>query len=200
MMPTGHRYEYPRQNAALFARVEASGGARLWPFPPEQNAQTWTFHKRNAVLAALADILVVVQAGRRSGAQSAAKCARALDRPILSAAAPPWMPAFAGSTEEVLLGAEPLISSAQVLAAVGLGSVTNSMTSALAPPQTAQELLRPEHERRILEALRGAPRHKDELCAITALPPSTVSMALLTLSLEHVLVEGPDGSFRRNLA
>ena len=56
--------------------------------------------------------------------------------------------------------------------------------------------LSPPH-RAVLRALAGEVRHVDDLCLETGLPAPLVQEALLTLTLEAVLVEGPVGWFRR---
>jgi DNA processing protein len=51
--------------------------------------------------------------------------------------------------------------------------------------------------RAVLQALAEGVRHVDDLCLETGLPAPLVQEALLTLTLEAVLVEGPVGWFRR---
>jgi DNA processing protein len=67
------------------------------------------------------------------------------------------------------------------------------------PRREAPEL--PEHltttERALFEALGNQPEHMDDLCERTGLGPSSVTAALLTLTLAAVVVEGPAGFFRR---
>jgi DNA processing protein len=49
----------------------------------------------------------------------------------------------------------------------------------------------------ILSALRDTPLHLDELCDLLGLEPRALAPALLTLTLQAVVVEGPAGFFRR---
>jgi DNA processing protein len=68
----GHRHFFPRRNRPLAARILASGGAILSPYPPDQPAKPGQFLERNGVVAALADAVLVVEAPARSGALNTA--------------------------------------------------------------------------------------------------------------------------------
>jgi DNA processing protein len=68
----GHRHFFPPRNRGLAERILAAGGAVCSPYEPELPAQPWRFLERNAVVAALADAVVVVEAPQRSGALNTA--------------------------------------------------------------------------------------------------------------------------------
>lgn len=72
VLGSGHAAFFPHRNAALAERMVASGGAVLSPYPPHQIAQPFQFLARNAVVAALADAVLVVEAPARSGALNTA--------------------------------------------------------------------------------------------------------------------------------
>lgn len=52
-------------------------------------------------------------------------------------------------------------------------------------------------ERLVFSATSDRPAHTDALASSTALPPPRLATALLTLALKNVVVEGPEGFFRR---
>jgi DNA processing protein len=68
----GHHRFFPRRNFALAERMIAGGGAVLSPFAPEDDARPGQFLARNAIVAALADAVVVIEAPARSGALNTA--------------------------------------------------------------------------------------------------------------------------------
>ncbi len=72
VLGSGHRCFFPRRNLELAERMIAARGAVLSPFPPEQEAAPWHFLARNAIVAALADAVVVIEAPARSGALNTA--------------------------------------------------------------------------------------------------------------------------------
>lgn len=72
---------YPSANQQLIERVEETG-AVIAEVPSGVPPARWRFLMRNRVIAALASVTVVVEAGRRSGAINTAGHAAALGRPL----------------------------------------------------------------------------------------------------------------------
>jgi DNA processing protein len=71
----------------LVPRIRASG-ALVSQYAPTFCAQPWAFAKRNATIAALAEAVVVVEAGQVSGALITADEARRLGRPLFAVPGP----------------------------------------------------------------------------------------------------------------
>jgi DNA processing protein len=181
---TGHRCCFPATHAALFDAIARGPGAMVWPFAPGYRHRSG-FLSRNRILAALADAVVVVQAGFPSGALHAADCARKLVKPVWAVPAAPWMKEFAGSRSLLDAGARPLTSIEGLLASLGVETARAEVPSG------------PESE--VLATLSTVPLHPDIISARAKLSPQAVAAALLTLALENVVVESPPGFFcRRN--
>jgi DNA processing protein len=186
---TGFGVLYPKQHGPLFERVVEGGGAMLWPFAPGTQGHPSRFLQRNAVLAALCDTLVVVQARIPSGALNAASWARRLHRGRWVVCPAPWdSSGFEGCELEAGNGAQVLTSTERFLKEVGLGS---------AQPRQLPTAPRNHDESRVLAAASMTPAHIDELAGRCGLAYPEVMTALLTLALENVLVEGPEGFYRR---
>jgi DNA processing protein len=189
---------YPSTHADLFESIGRGPGAMLWPF---HGAGTrGAFLARNEVLVALADAVVVVQAGLHSGALHAASCARALKKPLWVVPAAPWMPAFAGSLKLLEDGAFALTSVDRLLRSLGVVSgaaadhcSSGVETSGLMPTFS-------DCEYKVLDAISKGPLHVDAIVAQANQSAQAVTAALLTLALENVVVEGPPGLFRRRRA
>jgi DNA processing protein len=207
---TGHGHVFPPEHAALFDRIAAEGGAMIWPFEASKKADPLSFFSRNGVLVALSDAVVVVQAGIPSGALNAAAWARRLARPVWAVCPPPWIGGFAGCALLLDRGARPLTSVSAWLRAVGLtprGKATpGAATTTPRPTPTARPTPSPPpvpdrplgpHELAVLDALSITGQHVDEIAAKSGLCVAAASTALLTLALEDVVVEGPEGLFRR---
>ena len=67
VLGTGIDVAYPERNAALFEEIVASGGALVTQFAPGAQPRKQSFPMRNAVIAGLADAVVVVEAQPASG-------------------------------------------------------------------------------------------------------------------------------------
>jgi DNA processing protein len=81
VLPGGAERAYPAARRALHAQIRASGAA-VSELPPGAQVRRWTFPARNRIIAALAAMTVVVEAGERSGALITAGYARSLGRPV----------------------------------------------------------------------------------------------------------------------
>ena len=82
VLPNGFAPAYPAAHRALFERIVATGGGLLSELPDGTAPRKWTFLRRNELIAALADVVVVVQAPRGSGALATAAVARKLGKPV----------------------------------------------------------------------------------------------------------------------
>ncbi len=79
----GHDRPYPAENRRLFERA-AAGGLVLSEYPPTRGPRPAQFLERNRLVAALADAVLVTQAGARSGALATARAAREIGRSVLA--------------------------------------------------------------------------------------------------------------------
>lgn len=119
--PAGWLRPYPPEHAALFCEIVARGGAYLSIVDDECCARRHQFFARNALLVALVQVVIVVQAGWRSGARNAAKFARELGRLLFVAPSSPWIPQGLGCNLELGLGARILGSASEVVRAAKSG-------------------------------------------------------------------------------
>ena len=87
---------YPAGHGDLIERISAAG-AVIGEVPPGSAPTKWRFLQRNRLIAALADVTVVVEAGWRSGSLNTAGHAAALGRPLGAVPGPVTSAASAGS-------------------------------------------------------------------------------------------------------
>jgi DNA processing protein len=193
---TGHEQCCPATHAPLFSTIAKGPGAMIWPFAPRYMHRSG-FLARNRILVALADAVVVVQAGWPSGALHAASWARKLKKPLWVVPVPPWAPwpeRFRGSHRLLDEGARPLTAIDVLLRSLGLAAADTTdrggphpmLTRALSADESA-----------VLAIGSSVPLHTDAIAARAGLSPQATAFALLTLALEDVVVEGPPGFFRR---
>lgn len=83
VLGSGVDVPYPRSNLDLYRQV-ATTGAVVSEFPPGMAPTQWTFPRRNRLLAALGDGLLVTEASVTSGAMQTANWALELGRPVLA--------------------------------------------------------------------------------------------------------------------
>jgi len=104
VLGTGLNEVYPPEHVALQRELQASVGLLTERFPGSSPTRS-TFAMRNRLLAALADAVILVQAGKKSGALHTTEAAKRLGRKI---GAYPWdvfEPLAAGTNEAIRRGA-----------------------------------------------------------------------------------------------
>ena len=68
VMGTGIDIDYPKENGALFDKIAKSGGLIVSEFPMGMGPLKENFPKRNRIMTAISDSLLVVEAAKKSGA------------------------------------------------------------------------------------------------------------------------------------
>lgn len=96
------------------------GGLLVSEFPPGQSAGHWTFPVRNRVIAALARVVVVVEAGEQSGTRITVDHALRFGREVLAVPGPLDAPASVGCLRLIAEGATLVQGPQSVLEAAGL--------------------------------------------------------------------------------
>ncbi|MBL0172597.1 MAG: DNA-protecting protein DprA [Gemmatimonadaceae bacterium] len=119
VLGTGLDIAFPRRHRALQERI-ADDGLLLSELPPGAPGHGGTFPRRNRIIAALADITVVVEAGEGSGALITADYAHALDRRIACVPNAIDVPSSRGSNALLKAYAEPILSPDDVLSMLSL--------------------------------------------------------------------------------
>lgn len=93
VMAGGVSQLYPRAHLEVFDQILQSGGGIISEVPPFWRPARWRFLSRNRIIAALADAVVMVEAGVRSGAVVTLKRAQEMGREIA---------AYPGSSRNVI--------------------------------------------------------------------------------------------------
>jgi len=118
---TGLDVVYPRRNGELWAAV-AAAGAVLSEYPLGTRPEPWRFPARNRIVAALADIVVVVESHARGGSLHTVTAALERDVMVMAVPGPVRGAASAGTNALLVAGAAPVRDAGDVLVALGLDS------------------------------------------------------------------------------
>jgi DNA processing protein len=121
VLGTGVDIVYPAENAALAARLLEAGGALVSEFADGTPPRRGHFPRRNWTMAALADLVVVVEAAEGSGALITAEAALALNREVMAVPGSIFSPLSVGTHQLLRDGAGLVQNARDVLAALGQG-------------------------------------------------------------------------------
>lgn len=186
VLGTGVDVPYPAGHRELHRQI-AERGLVLSENPPGAKAHPGSFPKRNRIIAALAPLTLVVEAGHRSGAQSTANAALAANRSVAAVPGPIDSPQSAGTNALIAAGAHVVTCAGDLFSLLGLG-----------PPQ----------EERIEQRLRGdalvvwrALEHGalfcEDVATATSLPLPRALSAVSELELAGHVDVGLDDRVRR---
>jgi DNA processing protein len=171
VVATGLDVEYPRRHTSLYRRVREQGvvlSEHWYGQPPERGR----FPVRNRIIAALADVVVIVEATIKGGARHTADAALDYGRPVLAIPGSRRNPAAAGCNQLIAEGAMPLLEPSDVLLSLELAA--GGRTKWKAPRAPA----RSRTERALLRALGGDPATLDDIIVRTGLPSTEVARSV----------------------
>jgi DNA processing protein len=190
VMGTGVDVIYPAAHSRLAGEILSAGGALVSQFPDGAVPRRQNFPARNWTMAALSDLVVVVEAGEGSGALITAEAALHLHKEVMAVPGSVFSALSVGTHGLLRDGAGLVQNARDVLAVLGLGGEV--LDDPLAAPDRLNFALRPERD--------GMVAHLSDVLALSAadiarklqLPVAEVLGRLTALEL--------DGAVRRQEA
>jgi DNA processing protein len=168
------------------ARRIRERGALVSEYGLDFGAQTWTFPRRNATVAALADVVVVVEAPLGSGALITADRALELGRELFAVPGPVGASTWEGSNRYIADGrARMLLSPADLSEPLGVRVAGEPVRVPAGPVDRA------------LELLAAGPADADAIAAPLGLTAGDAATLIADLLLAGRIVPTGDGRFAR---
>jgi DNA processing protein len=177
VVATGLDIVYPRRHRVLYERVRQYG-VLLSEQPFGVQPARGRFPVRNRIIAALADLVVVVEATVTGGSRITAERALDYGRPVFAIPGSRRNPAAAGCNALLADGAHPLLDPSDILLALGMTSRPDRGWCARAPSAAPLSAA----AKSVKQALGGEPAHPDQLASRTKLDPGQVALAVEELA------------------
>ncbi|MGE5454436.1 MAG: DNA-processing protein DprA [Methylocystaceae bacterium] len=179
VLGSGINVVYPPENMPLYQMI-AENGLLLSEFTLGTKPSAGNFPRRNRIIAALAQAVVVVEANDKSGALITTDHALELGRDVWAVPGPITSPQSRGTNGLIRDGA---------LLALEAGEIINSLVPGIQrgqlKPQTVSLTL---EEGRIIEVIGEYPVHLDEIAASLDFPRGELSSLLLKLELKGIII------------
>jgi DNA processing protein len=179
---------YPAAHRRLQDEI-AEAGLLLSELPPAQGPFRWCFPARNRIIAAMAEMTVVVEAARHSGALITAEMASELPGAV-GAVPGPVLSGLSAGTNNLLADGAVIVRGAQDVLDELLGVGVVSLDSArppLEPPLQAA-----------LEAIEAGAGTPDEVAGAAGLDAVAAATALARLELLGYVGTGTSGRYSRS--
>jgi len=188
VMGTGVDVVYPAAHALLAESILAAGGALVSQFPDGTAPRRHNFPARNYTMAALSDVVVVVEAAEGSGALITAEAALDLHKEVMAVPGSVFSPLSVGSHSLLRDGAGLVQNARDVMAALHRGGEV--LDDPLAAPTELGFKLRPERD--------GILSHLSDVLALNAAEVARKLQLPLSEVLGRLTALELDGAVRRH--
>lgn len=174
---------YPSEHVALADSIVAHGGLLLSEAPPGLRARRGHFPRRNRIVASLAELVLVVEAGRTSGALHTARFAAEHGVPVFAVPGPYTSQRSIGCHELIADGAYLARDPEDLLRRLGIEAALHTAAApSLEPSADAAAVLR---------VLATGPRPADLVRREARLETATFLRALHALRTQGLIVAMP---------
>jgi len=161
---------YPRAHGPLWRQV-ARSGVVLSEYPLGAPAAAWQFPARNRLIAALADVVVVVESQATGGAMGTAVEAARRGVPVLAVPGPVTAASSDGTNQLLFDGCAPARDAADVLLALGREPARTRRSAERRPPPTGDAVA-------VLAEVPWGPVAVETLALATGLDLGRLALAL----------------------
>jgi DNA processing protein len=194
VMGTGVDVIYPAANAVLAEAILAGGGALVSQFPDGTAPRRHNFPARNYTMAALSDVVVVVEAAEGSGALITAEAALDLHKEVMAVPGSVFSPLSVGTHGLIRDGAGLVQNARDVLAALQPGQEV--LDDPLATPKSLGFKLPRERDGILFHLSDVLALNAAEIARKLQLPVAEVLSRLTALELDGVVKRHQGGYVR----
>ncbi|MEA2703600.1 MAG: processing protein [Actinomycetota bacterium] len=186
---------YPRRHADLWAEV-GRRGAVLSESPLGTPPEPWRFPVRNRVIAALAEVVVVVESHIRGGSRYTVDAADERGRTVMAVPGSVRSPASAYTNALLADGCPPVRDATDVLVALGLSSATATATATGTPAGGDPRPTPAPDAAAVLDVLGWEPASLEQVVLRSGGSPAEITLALVHLERDG-WVESRQGWWER---
>jgi len=183
----GDNVLYPRSNRPFAKEILKAGGGFLSEYPPDEPSRVYYFPERNRLMVGIADAVLVVEAGAKSGTLITARLASEYNRDLLCIPHRIGDPHAFGSHLFIRLGAALVAEPLHILEALGIPP--RETGSATAPTDLEDAELE-------IWSMLEEPMTRDEILRESSVDSGEALTALVALELRG-LVKEEFGAWRR---
>lgn len=194
---------YPKEHHELMEGI-SEHGAVLSQFPLGTPPRRSNFPKRNQLMSAWAEKILVVEASLQSGALITAKFAKELRRPIYAVPGNIYSKENRGTNTLILEGATPYLTPEQLvdLYAQARKSEPSTMAGSSNVPVAQSVSHLPQEssliEQEVLETIGSTPLSIEHLTQLVSMKPSNLSEILTIMQLDRKIKLLPGGFVARS--
>lgn len=184
---------YPRENEELYKKMAATGGI-ISEYPPGMQPLAGFFPVRNRIISGIADGVLVVEAGRKSGALITVDHALEQGREVFALPGNIDSPTSAGTNHIIQQGAHMVTSARDIVEVMGWSykeeKVQKPQEKPLLPPLDFFEM-------QVYNALADGKKYYDEVLYLTEMEPGRLNTVLSMMEIKGIIRQLPGQLFIR---
>lgn len=169
---------YPAAHQRLAEQIIAHGGALISEYPSGTPAMKHHFLERNRLVSGLADALIVIEAGERSGTSATIMYALDQGKEVFAVPGPITSPQSVGPNRIIQQGAYPALSAEDILRIIAPQVLTKGGPVPMG--ETPEQSI-------ILQLLRNGLTEGDRLLDASGLSPALFSETLTLLEIQGLI-------------
>ncbi|MCD6425823.1 MAG: DNA-processing protein DprA [Anaerolineales bacterium] len=170
---------YPPEHKKLAERI-VNHGALISDYPIGTPPDGSNFPPRNRIISGLAKMVIVIEAGQKSGALITAGYAAEQGKEVFAVPGKITSPASKGTNLLIKQGAHPLLSAQDVLDLLNMSLISEQRTVQKTLPSDPREAL-------LFQAVGDEPQHVDEISSQVNLPIEEVTSTLALMELKGMV-------------
>lgn len=174
---------YPREHIGLYVDILEQGGGILSEFPPGTAPLAQNFPRRNRIISGLADVVLIMEARKKSGSLITADMALEQGRDVYALPGPINSSLSEGCNQLIRQGAGILLSPEMLLEELGVSWISMDTKK----DKNKKVLESPENM--VYSRLDLYPKNISQLLEETALPAEKVTALLVSLEIQGYIKE-----------
>jgi len=182
VMPCGIERVHPDYQKDLYDGILETGGMILSEYPGETPPALWTYPRRNRIVAGLSPLLLVMEAGVKSGALITARIARRYNKKIYALPGPLTSKVSQGTALLIKQGASIVTEASDILKEYGILPGESNLNRDDGTGQNMNKL-----QRAIIDQLSREGMTADEVTRALKISSSRIGAELTVLTLKQVL-------------
>lgn len=187
VVPGDLEHIYPRRHEQLGQGILQNSGALITLQRSLASPMNHHFHERNLLLAAVSDVLIVIEAAKKSGTMITVAHALDFGKPVMAVPGRLYEPMSQGTNHLIAAGARPVITAVDIVNELGIEQQDASVQYSL-------------QEASIIKAIDDGARTLDEVQAVCKLPMSELNKEITDMEIKGMLHMYNGEVFKRKLA
>lgn len=184
VLPCGLDFQYPRSNALLYQEILKSGGLILSEYKGSVGPRTWSYLRRNRIVAGLSRCLLVVEASEKSGSLNTAGLMREYGRTVAAVPGNIFSELSSGCLSIMKTYAKAVSCGSEVNSLMGFDQ--NVLFNGLVD---GEECILAKEDVLIVQTLKAYPLTLSDLSTYLSIPVNILSSKITQLCLNGVLFE-----------